>query len=61
LGVGRGIVWAFQRSALAADQSGKPSELVFFLALAVSVGRPLGELMQRVGQPAVISLLGGLL
>ena len=51
-------------SALAADQSGKPSELVFFLALVVVilVGRLLGELMQRIGQPAVMGqLLGGLL
>jgi Kef-type K+ transport system membrane component KefB/nucleotide-binding universal stress UspA family protein len=51
-------------SAWAAEQSGKPSELVFFLALAVVilVGRLLGELLQRVGQPAVMGqLLGGLL
>src|SRR5262245_57152350 len=51
-------------SAWAAEQSGKPSELVFFLALAVVilVGRLLGELLQRIGQPAVMGqLLGGLL
>jgi Kef-type K+ transport system membrane component KefB/nucleotide-binding universal stress UspA family protein len=51
-------------SALAADQPDKPSELVFFLALVVVilVGRLLGELMQRIGQPAVMGqLLGGLL
>ncbi|HUL07003.1 MAG TPA: cation:proton antiporter, partial [Candidatus Acidoferrum sp.] len=51
-------------SALAAGQPEKPSEIVFFLALVVVVvvGRLLGELMQRVGQPAVMGqLLGGLL
>ena len=52
------------RSALAADQPDKPSDLVFFFALLVVilVGRLLGELMQRIGQPAVMGqLLGGLL
>ena len=51
-------------SAVAADRSDKPSELVFFLALVVVilVGRLLGELMQRIGQPAVMGqLLGGLM
>jgi Kef-type K+ transport system membrane component KefB/nucleotide-binding universal stress UspA family protein len=70
--IARPVIWlsvaAFSglasASALAAEQSGKPSELVFFLALAVVilVGRLLGELMQRIGQPAVMGqLLGGLL
>jgi Kef-type K+ transport system membrane component KefB/nucleotide-binding universal stress UspA family protein len=70
--INRSVIWVSvaasfglsSASALAADQSGKPSELVFFLALAVVilVGRLLGELMQRVGQPAVMGqLLGGLL
>lgn len=51
-------------SAVAADHADKPSEPVFFLALVVVIvaGRLLGELMQRVGQPAVMGqLLGGLL
>lgn len=51
-------------SAWAAEQSGKPSEIVFFLALLVVilVGRLLGELMQRIGQPAVMGqLIAGLL
>ncbi|MCC8979909.1 cation:proton antiporter [Bradyrhizobium acaciae] len=42
----------------------KPSEFILLvqIALLIAVGRGLGELMQRIGQPSVIGeLLGGLL
>lgn len=51
-------------AAWAAAEAGKPSEVTFFLALAVLIlaGRFLGEVMQRVGQPAVMGqLVAGLL
>nr|WP_245312849.1 cation:proton antiporter [Bradyrhizobium macuxiense] len=46
------------------DKASRPSEFVFLvqIALLIAVGRGLGELMQRIGQPSVIGeLLGGLL
>lgn len=48
----------------AAEKSARPSELVFIvqIILLITVGRGLGELMQRIGQPSVIGeLLAGLL
>jgi Kef-type K+ transport system membrane component KefB/nucleotide-binding universal stress UspA family protein len=54
--------------ALAAEAQGEgekhPSELIFVaeIAILILVGRLLGELMQRIGQPSVIGqLVGGLL
>lgn len=47
-----------------AEKSARPSEFIFLvqIALLIAVGRGLGELMQRIGQPSVIGeLLGGLL
>lgn len=46
------------------DRASKPSEFILLaqIALLIAVGRGLGELMQRIGQPSVIGeLLGGLL
>jgi Kef-type K+ transport system membrane component KefB/nucleotide-binding universal stress UspA family protein len=46
------------------DSASRPSEFIFLvqIALLIAVGRGLGELMQRIGQPSVIGeLLGGLL
>ncbi|MGF6309926.1 Kef-type K+ transport system membrane component KefB/nucleotide-binding universal stress UspA family protein [Bradyrhizobium sp. i1.8.4] len=46
------------------DKASKPSEFILLaqIALLIAVGRGLGELMQRIGQPSVIGeLLGGLL
>lgn len=46
------------------DKASKPSEFMLLaqIALLIAVGRGLGELMQRIGQPSVIGeLLGGLL
>ena len=46
------------------EKSAQPSEFIFIvqIALLIAVGRGLGELMQRIGQPSVIGeLLGGLL
>src|SRR3954470_22478544 len=48
----------------AAEKSARPSEFIFVVQvlLLITVGRGLGEIMQRVGQPSVIGeLLGGLL
>ncbi|SDF19647.1 transporter, CPA2 family [Bradyrhizobium brasilense] len=48
----------------AGDKASKPSEFILLvqIALLIAVGRGLGELMQRIGQPSVIGeLLGGLL
>ena len=48
----------------AGDQGTKPSEFILLvqIALLILVGRGLGEIMQRIGQPSVIGeLLGGLL
>ena len=48
----------------AGEKAGKPSEfiLVVQIALLIAVGRGLGEIMQRIGQPSVIGeLLAGLL
>jgi len=52
--------------ALAAEgeKAARPSEFLLLvqIALLIAVGRGLGELMQRIGQPSVIGeLLGGLL
>jgi Kef-type K+ transport system membrane component KefB/nucleotide-binding universal stress UspA family protein len=52
--------------ALAAEgeKAARPSEFLLLvqIALLIAVGRTLGELMQRVGQPSVIGeLMGGLL
>src|SRR5947209_9157205 len=47
-----------------AEKSAHPSEFVFLIqiALLIAVGRGLGEVMQRIGQPSVIGeLLAGLL
>src|SRR5262249_51967864 len=46
-------------SALAAEADAAPSEFTFIVALAVLIvaGRVLGEVMQRVGQPAVMGQL----
>ena len=47
-----------------AEKSARPSEFLLLaqIALLVAVGRGLGEIMQRIGQPSVIGeLLGGLL
>ena len=46
------------------DNAARPSEFIFLvqIALLIAVGRGLGELMQRIGQPSVMGeLLGGLL
>jgi Kef-type K+ transport system membrane component KefB/nucleotide-binding universal stress UspA family protein len=51
-------------AAAPGDSAGHPSEALFLLqvVLLVVVGRLAGELMQRLGQPAVMgALLGGLL
>ncbi|MCP1843895.1 Kef-type K+ transport system membrane component KefB/nucleotide-binding universal stress UspA family protein [Bradyrhizobium sp. USDA 4524] len=48
----------------AGDKASKPSEFILLvqIALLIAVGRGLGELMQRIGQPSVVGeLLGGLL
>ena len=48
----------------AGEKSAKPSEFIFVvqIVLLIAVGRGLGEIMQRIGQPSVIGeLLGGLL
>jgi Kef-type K+ transport system membrane component KefB/nucleotide-binding universal stress UspA family protein len=48
----------------AAEKSARPSEFIFIvqIALLITVGRGLGEIMQRLGQPSVIGeLLAGLL
>jgi K+:H+ antiporter len=48
----------------AADKSAHPSEFIFIvqILLLITVGRGLGEIMQRIGQPSVIGeLLAGLL
>ncbi|MGY4479789.1 cation:proton antiporter domain-containing protein [Bradyrhizobium sp. USDA 3364] len=47
----------------AGDRANKPSEFILLaqITLLIAVGRGLGELMQRIGQPSVIGeLLGGL-
>src|ERR1700748_2225846 len=46
------------------EKAARPSEFILLaqIALLIAVGRGLGELMQRIGQPSVIGeLLGGLL
>jgi Kef-type K+ transport system membrane component KefB/nucleotide-binding universal stress UspA family protein len=48
----------------AAEKSARPSEFIFIvqIVLLITVGRGLGEIMQRLGQPSVIGeLLAGLL
>jgi hypothetical protein len=47
-----------------AEKSDRPSEFLLLaqIALLIAVGRGLGEIMQRIGQPSVIGeLLGGLM
>ncbi|MFB9265031.1 cation:proton antiporter [Bradyrhizobium erythrophlei] len=51
-------------ASAAGENAGRPSEFVFLvqITLLIAVGRGLGEVMQRIGQPSVIGeLLGGLL
>src|SRR6195952_4031882 len=70
-GLARSSCWAFALAPLmvtvaeaAGEKSAKPSEFIFVvqIVLLIAVGRGLGEIMQRVGQPSVIGeLLGGLL
>lgn len=46
------------------EKAARPSEFIFIvqIVLLITVGRGLGEIMQRIGQPSVIGeLLGGLL
>jgi hypothetical protein len=67
----RPTVWlcaALLLAATAADAAGEkpahPSEFIFIVqvVLLITVGRGLGEIMQRIGQPSVIGeLLAGLL
>ena len=48
----------------AGDKAGRPSEFLLLvqISLLIAIGRGLGELMQRIGQPSVIGeLLSGLL
>ena len=48
----------------AGEKSAKPSEFIFIvqIVLLIAIGRGLGEIMQRIGQPSVIGeLLAGLL
>jgi Kef-type K+ transport system membrane component KefB/nucleotide-binding universal stress UspA family protein len=48
----------------AGEKSARPSEFIFIvqIVLLIAVGRGLGEIMQRIGQPSVIGeLLAGLL
>jgi Kef-type K+ transport system membrane component KefB len=68
-GIARSMCWAavvVLLTVAVADgpKSGRPSEfqLIVQIALLVAVGRGLGEIMQRIGQPSVIGeLLAGLL
>ena len=70
-GLARSSCWAFALALLmitvaeaAGEKSAKPSEFIFIvqIVLLIAVGRGLGEIMQRIGQPSVIGeLLGGLL
>ncbi len=70
-GLARSSGWAFALALLtitmaeaAGEKSAKPSEFIFIvqIVLLITVGRGLGEIMQRIGQPSVIGeLLGGLL
>src|SRR4051812_37967191 len=51
-------------AAAGGEKAARPSEFILLaqIALLIAVGRGLGELMQRIGQPSVIGeLLGGLL
>src|ERR1700712_4436177 len=66
----RSVFWAcaalllMVSAAGAAEKPARPSEFLFIVqvVLLIAVGRGLGELMQRIGQPSVIGeLLGGLL
>jgi Kef-type K+ transport system membrane component KefB/nucleotide-binding universal stress UspA family protein len=70
-GLARSSCWAFALALVmitvaeaAGEKSAKPSEFIFVvqIVLLIAVGRGLGEIMQRIGQPSVIGeLLGGLL
>src|ERR1700712_3914177 len=67
----RSIFWAFAVVLLLVtvagaegQKSARPSEFLLLvqIVILVAVGRGLGEIMQRIGQPSVIGeLLGGLL
>lgn len=51
-------------AAAAGEKASKPSEFIFLvqIVLLIAVGRGLGEVMQRIGQPSVIGeLLAGLI
>jgi Kef-type K+ transport system membrane component KefB/nucleotide-binding universal stress UspA family protein len=68
---GRPVCWAFlvllltvSGAGAEAHKAAHPSEFIFMvqIALLIAVGRGLGEIMQRIGQPSVIGeLLAGLL
>src|ERR1700712_4196604 len=70
-GLARSSCWAFALAPLmvtvaeaAGEKSAKPSEFIFVVqvVLLIAVGRGLGEILQRIGQPSVIGeLLAGLL
>jgi Kef-type K+ transport system membrane component KefB/nucleotide-binding universal stress UspA family protein len=70
-GLARSSCWALALAPLlitvaeaAGEKSAKPSEFIFVvqIVLLITVGRGLGEIMQRIGQPSVIGeLLAGLL
>lgn len=70
-GLARSMLWASAVVMLTAtlaeaagDKAAKPSEFIFIvqIVLLITVGRGLGEIMQRIGQPSVIGeLLAGLL
>jgi Kef-type K+ transport system membrane component KefB/nucleotide-binding universal stress UspA family protein len=70
-GLARSSCWALALALLmitvaeaAGEKSAKPSEFIFVvqIVLLITVGRGLGEIMQRIGQPSVIGeLLAGLL
>ena len=60
----RGALLMITVADAAGEKSAKPSEFIFIvqIVLLIAVGRGLGEIMQRIGQPSVIGeLLGGLL
>ena len=59
-GLARSSFWAFAVALLtitvaeaAGEKSAKPSEFIFMVqvVLLIAVGRGLGEIMQRIGQP----------
>ncbi len=61
---GSALLLAVAPAGAAGEQAARPSDFILIaqIALLILVGRGLGELMQRIGQPSVIGeLLGGLL